>query len=80
MIPEGEDDDEHAITAKGKAARWPGLDRAQSAFMAKRYARAAECFRRAFALQPLPEFIYNEGSALRRASIRPRPRTPTSTI
>lgn len=64
VIPEGEDDDEHAITAKGKDGAMAWFDRAQSAFMAKRYARAAECFRRAFALQPLPEFIYNEGSAL----------------
>ncbi|WP_028067362.1 tetratricopeptide repeat protein [Solirubrobacter soli] len=64
MIPEGEDDDEPAIVAKGRDGAIAWFDRGQSAFMAKRYARAAECFRRAFALEPLAAFIYNEGSAL----------------
>jgi tetratricopeptide (TPR) repeat protein len=64
VVPENEDDDEPAITAKGKDGAIAWFDRGQSAYMAKRYARAAECFRRAFALAPLPEFIYNEGSAL----------------
>lgn len=64
QIPEGEDDDEAPIMAKGKDGATAWFDRGQLAFMAKRYGKAADCFRRAYGLLPLPAFIYNEGSAL----------------
>jgi tetratricopeptide (TPR) repeat protein len=59
-----EADDEPPITATGKAGATAWFDRAQSAFMARRYTRAAECFRKAFELAPLPQFIYDEAVAL----------------
>lgn len=64
QIPVGEDDDEPPITAKGKAGVQAWFDRGQQAFLAKRFAKAADCFRSAFALEPLPAFIFNEGSSL----------------
>jgi tetratricopeptide (TPR) repeat protein len=64
QIPVGEDDDEAPIMAKGKEGARAWFDRAQEKFQAKRFAQAAECFRQAFALVPLPEFIFNEATAL----------------
>lgn len=64
QIPIGEDDDEAPITAKGAEGSRAWFDRGQEKFVAKRFAQAAECFRQAFALTPLPEFIFNEGTAL----------------
>ena len=64
QIPIGEDDDEAPITAKGKEGAHQWFDRGQEKFVAKRFAQAAECFRQAYAALPLPEFIFNEGSAL----------------
>jgi tetratricopeptide (TPR) repeat protein len=64
QIPVGEDDDEPPITAKGKAGAQAWFDRGQEAFLAKRFAKAADCFRSAFALDPLPAFIFNEASSL----------------
>jgi len=63
-IAPGEDDDEPPITTKGKAGATAWFDRGQSAFQAGRFAKAADCFRHAFELVPLPEFIFDEGSAL----------------
>ena len=56
--------EEQPVTATGKDGAMQWFDRGQQAFLAKNYVRAAECFRSAFALSPLPAFIYNEGSAL----------------
>jgi tetratricopeptide (TPR) repeat protein len=64
QIPVGEDDDEAPITAKGADGARAWFDRGQGKFVAKRFAQAAECFRQAFALAPLPAFIFNEGTAL----------------
>jgi tetratricopeptide (TPR) repeat protein len=50
--------------ATGEAGARQWFDRAQAAFVAGRYAQAAEGFRRAFAQQPRAEFIYDEASAL----------------
>ncbi len=63
-VPDAEDDDAPPITAKGEAGATAWFDRGQLAFMAGRYAKAADCFRRAFELLPRPAFIYNEGVAL----------------
>jgi tetratricopeptide (TPR) repeat protein len=62
--PEQTATEEQPVTATGKDGAMQWFDRAQQAFLAKNYVRAAECFRNAFALAPLPEFIYDEGSAL----------------
>jgi tetratricopeptide (TPR) repeat protein len=64
QVPEGEDDDLPPITAKGKAGAEGWFDRAQARFVSKRFAEAAECFRNAYALLPLPEFLFDEGTAL----------------
>jgi tetratricopeptide (TPR) repeat protein len=61
--PDATVEQEEPVTATGKDGAMQWFDRAQLAFLAKNYVRAAECFRRAFALVPLPEFIYDEGSA-----------------
>jgi tetratricopeptide (TPR) repeat protein len=61
--PDATAEQEEPVTATGKDGATQWFDRAQLAYLAKNYVRAAECFRRAFALVPLPEFIYNEGSA-----------------
>lgn len=61
--PDATVEEEQPVTATGKDGAMQWFDRAQQAYLAKNYVRAAECFRRAFALAPLPEFIYNEGSA-----------------
>jgi tetratricopeptide (TPR) repeat protein len=64
QIPEGEDDDEPPITAKGTEGSTAWFDRGQSAFLAKRFVKAADCFRRAFELVPHSAFVYNEGYSL----------------
>jgi tetratricopeptide (TPR) repeat protein len=69
--PEATAEEEQPVTATGKDGAMQWFDRAQQAFLAKDYVRAAECFRRAFALAPLPEFIYNEGSALEKGGHLP---------
>jgi tetratricopeptide (TPR) repeat protein len=63
-IPEGEDDDEPEIKLKGKEGAQAWFDRGQAAYTAKRYGKAAESFRQANRLWALPDFTYNEGSAL----------------
>lgn len=65
-VPEGEDADAPEIVASGEAGARQWFDRAQAAFTAGRDAQAAEGFRRAFALLPRAEFIYDEGTALER--------------
>jgi tetratricopeptide (TPR) repeat protein len=57
-------EEEQPVTATGKEGAMQWFDRAQRAFLSNNYVGAAECFRRAFALAPLPEFVYDEGSAL----------------
>ena len=69
--PDATAEEEQPVTATGKAGAMEWFDRAQQAYLAKNYVRAAECFRRAFALLPLPEFIYNEGSALEKGGHYP---------
>jgi tetratricopeptide (TPR) repeat protein len=63
-LPEAEDDDAPEIAATGESGARQWFDRAQAAFVAGRYAQAAEGFRRAFALLPRAEFIYDEATAL----------------
>jgi tetratricopeptide (TPR) repeat protein len=65
-VPDAEDADAPEIVATGETGARQWFDRAQAAFTAGRYAQAAEGFRRAFALQPRAEFIYDEASALER--------------
>jgi tetratricopeptide (TPR) repeat protein len=66
VVAEAEDADAPEITATGEAGARQWFDRAQAALVAGRHAQAAEAFRRAFALLPRAEFIYDEAVALER--------------
>jgi tetratricopeptide (TPR) repeat protein len=61
-VPESED--AAPVTAKGRAGATEWFDRGQQAFLAGHYVKAADGFRQAFELEPMPAFIYDEGSAL----------------
>jgi len=52
------------ITATGKEGARQWFDRGQDAFAAGDFAAALEAFKKAHSLMPMPEFVFNQGSAL----------------
>jgi tetratricopeptide (TPR) repeat protein len=58
---------EEPITATGLEGARAWFDRGQQAYLAGDYAKAAESFKQAFLLKPMPAFLFNEGIALEKA-------------
>ncbi len=58
------DPDEAPITKTGIAGAQEWGDRAYRFFEQKQYAKSLDAFEHAYALDPLPAFLYNEGSCL----------------
>jgi tetratricopeptide (TPR) repeat protein len=65
--PEHKAEAEEPITATGREGAHAWFDRAQEAFLAKDYIKAAKAFKQAYLLKPTPEFIFDEGAALEKA-------------
>jgi len=65
--PEHKTEGKAPITATGEEGARAWFDRGQEAYLGGDYLKAAQDFKQAFLLKPLPAFLFNEGSALEKA-------------